>query len=56
MKYLPMEEVNINNLFVNNIYVSLGYKASDINKILPNIKSKENVEEQIKEALRLLLK
>ena len=35
---------------------SLGYKASDINKILPNIKSEENVEEQIKEALRLLLK
>lgn len=35
---------------------SLGYKASDINKILPNIKSEENVEEQIKKALRLLLK
>ena len=35
---------------------SLGYKATDINKILPNIKSEENVEEQIKEALRLLLK
>lgn len=34
---------------------SLGYKNSDINKILPNIKE-ANVENQIKEALRLLLK
>lgn len=34
---------------------SLGYKSSDINKILPNIKENE-VENQIKEALRLLLK
>ena len=35
---------------------SLGYRNSDINKILPNIKDDNNVEEQIKEALRLLLK
>ena len=35
---------------------SLGYKNSDINKILPNIKADNDVEEQIKEALRLLLK
>ena len=34
---------------------SLGYKSGDINKILPNIKQ-DNVEGQIKEALRLLLK
>ena len=34
---------------------SLGYKNSDINKILPNIKESD-VESQIKEALRLLLK
>lgn len=34
---------------------SLGYKSNDINKILPNIKE-DNVENQIKEALRLLLK
>lgn len=34
---------------------SLGYKNSDINKILPSIKE-DNVEDQIKEALRLLLK
>ncbi|MCM1371281.1 MAG: Holliday junction branch migration protein RuvA [Clostridium sp.] len=34
---------------------ALGYKTSDINLILPNIKSTV-VEEQIKEALKLLLK
>lgn len=34
---------------------SLGYKTNDINKILPQIKN-ENIEEQIKEALKLLLK
>lgn len=35
---------------------SLGYKTSDINKILPSIKADEDVENQIKDALRLLLK
>ena len=35
---------------------SLGYKNSDINKVLPSIKCDDNVEIQIKEALRLLLK
>ncbi|MBE6138195.1 MAG: Holliday junction branch migration protein RuvA [Firmicutes bacterium] len=34
---------------------ALGYKQSDINKVLPNI-TEEDVEKQIKEALRLLLK
>ena len=34
---------------------ALGYKKADIKKILPNIKS-EKIEEQIKEALKLLLK
>ncbi|MDD3453849.1 MAG: Holliday junction branch migration protein RuvA [Bacilli bacterium] len=34
---------------------SLGYKQVDINKILPNIKE-EKLEEQVKEALKLLLK
>ena len=32
-----------------------GYKPADINKILPSIKS-ENIEEQVKEALKLMLK
>mgnify|MGYP003299694587 CR=1 FL=1 len=34
----------------------LGYKAPDINKILPSINSELNIENQIKEALKLMLK
>ena len=34
----------------------LGYKLTDINKILPSIKSDLNIEEQVKEALKLMLK
>ena len=35
---------------------SLGYKASDINKVIPNIDKNKNIGDQIKEALRLMLK
>ena len=35
---------------------SLGYKAADIKRILPKINDKSSIEEQVKEALRLLLK
>ncbi len=34
----------------------LGYKLSDINKILPSVKSDLNIEDQVKEALKLMLK
>jgi len=34
----------------------LGYKQADITKILPSINSELNIEEQIKEALKLMLK
>lgn len=34
----------------------LGYKQNDITKILPSINSELNIEEQIKEALKLMLK
>ncbi len=34
----------------------LGYKQTDINKVLPSIKSDLNIESQVKEALRLMLK
>ncbi len=34
----------------------LGYKQADINKVLPSIKSDWNIEDQVKEALKLLLK
>ena len=35
---------------------SLGYKATDINKVLPNVDKSKNIGDQIKEALRLMLK
>ena len=35
--------------------VSLGYKSTDIKKILPKVNSSETIENQIKEALKLLL-
>jgi Holliday junction DNA helicase RuvA len=34
----------------------LGYKLPDINKILPSIKSNLSIEDQVKEALKLMLK
>ena len=34
----------------------LGYKQNDINKVLPSINTELNIEEQIKEALKLMLK
>ena len=34
----------------------LGYKAQDINKIIPSINANDSIEEQIKQALKLLLK
>ena len=35
---------------------NLGYKQPDINKVLPSIKSDISIEDQVKEALKLLLK
>ena len=35
---------------------TLGYKTQEINKILPNISKNNSIEQQIKEALKLLLK
>lgn len=35
---------------------SLGYKPNDIKRIIPNIDSSKSIEEQIKEALKLLLR
>lgn len=39
-----------------SVLESLGYKTSDIKKVLPNISSSIKVEEQVKEALKLMLK
>ena len=51
-------EVNSNKNFDELIEVlkGLGYKQADINKIIPSIKSDLNIEDQVKEALKLLLK
>ena len=52
--------VTTNEPLVNDDLVlaleALGYKNGDIKKVLPNINKQETLENQIKEALRLLLK
>ena len=52
--------VTTNEPLVNDDLVlaleALGYKAVDIKKVLPNVNKQEKLENQIKEALRLLLK
>ena len=47
--------VNTNNELVE-VLTSLGYKNNDIKKILPSIDSTKEIEEQIKDALKLMLK
>ncbi|MBD9075158.1 Holliday junction branch migration protein RuvA [bacterium] len=39
-----------------SVLEGLGYKTADIKKILPNVDASKRVEDQVKEALRLLLK
>lgn len=39
-----------------SVLESLGYKSQDINKILPNVDKSKTIEEQVKDALKLLLK
>lgn len=41
---------------LTEVLKGLGYKVPDIKKILPNIDASKNIEAQVKEALRLLLK
>lgn len=47
--------INMDNELVDAL-TSLGYKTNDIKKVLPKIDMKLKIEEQIKEALKLLLK
>lgn len=49
------EEQTVNNELVDAL-VSLGYKNADIKKILPSVDNTATIENQIKEALKLLLK
>lgn len=39
-----------------SVLESLGYKSQDINKIVPNIDKTKTIEEQVKDALKMLLK
>ena len=47
--------INDNNELIEAL-LALGYKQADIKKVLPNINLNNKLEDQIKEALKLLLK
>ena len=39
-----------------DVLLSLGYKNPEIKKVIPNVKQDLSLEDQVKEALKLLLK
>ena len=47
---------NIDNTELIETLKALGYKNTDINKVLPHVNKGNSLESQVKEALRLLLK
>lgn len=47
---------NVSNDELKEVLIGLGYKNNDIKKVLPNIDINKSIEEQIKDALKLLLK
>ena len=47
--------VNVNSELIE-VLTSLGYKNPDIKKVIPNVNINLSLEEQVKEALKLLLK
>lgn len=49
-----VEDSNVDDLI--SVLENLGYKTSEIKKIIPNVNVSDNLEEQVKEALKLLLK
>ncbi len=57
-KLISKEEVSRGNNFdeLNEALKSLGYKQADINKVIKNINPSDDIEVQIKNALKLLLK
>ena len=55
-KLVSNESSAVDNSELVEALKALGYKASDINKILSKIDNTKNLEGQIKEALKLLLK
>lgn len=50
------KEVNNTNSELIDALESLGYKKPDIKKVLPNVNETDTIENQIKEALKLLLR
>lgn len=54
-KLVTHEEVKVNNE-LSEALESLGYKKSDINRIIKNVDSSLEIEMQIKEALKLLIR
>ena len=55
-KLVSNDSDGVDNTEIIEALKALGYKISDINKILSKIDSSKSLEEQIKEALKLLLK
>ncbi len=51
----PNTQMEVNTELVE-VLISLGYKRPDIKKVIPNVNSNLTIEEQVKEALKLLLK
>ena len=51
----PNAQMEVNTELVE-VLISLGYKRPDIKKVIPNVNSNLTIEEQVKEALKLLLK
>ncbi len=47
---------NTDSFELISVLESLGYKSADINKIIPNVDKEKTIEEQVKDALKLLLK
>ena len=55
-KLVNKDEIKVSDNELKDALMGLGYKAPEINKILPNIDSSLKIEDRIKEALKLLLK
>lgn len=56
-KLIKQEEISLStNDELVSVLESLGYKAIDIKKVIPKVDSSLKIEEQVKEALRLIMK
>jgi Holliday junction DNA helicase RuvA len=52
-----IENISVDNTDeLSSVLLGLGYKQADINKIVPKVNHNNSIEDQIKEALRLMLK